>query len=224
MEQHRVQQQLQEVLAEQAHVKGQLEVITEQLQLISKCKHTIQVSPQVNPKGSQGTDNPAYGSNAKTDKSRAPCQSQAPSAGESPRTMAEVVKTHVPKGHVMDSDGFISKDKRPHRELGRSKRPLVTGTKTRSKLRPAVNDIRIFATKFNPEETESDVKAFVEELLGDDCHVEKIRVRTTRHASFIVTAKRRHEQVLLDPNSWEEGVQVRKFYGRLGTSNENRTT
>ena len=101
---------------------------------------------------------------------------------------------------------------------------MVTGNRTREKLRPTVNDVRILATKFCPEETASDVKNYVIDLIGDGCSVEKIHARTTRHSSFIVTASRRHEAILLDPSSWEEGVQVRHFYGRLKILTDHRTT
>ena len=132
---------------------------------------------------------------------------------QTPRTAADVLKAHIPRGHSVDQDGFMSKDIR--RNKRQNHRPMVTGTKTQVKLRPAVNDVRIFATKLSPEETEADIRNYVEEIIGDRCNIEKIRTRTTRYASFIITASKRHETLLLDPNSWEEGVQVRHFYGRL---------
>ena len=113
----------------------------------------------------------------------------------------------------------MTKIKRTDQVTDRTKRhhprPMVTGSKLREKLRPAVSNVRIFATKFHPEETEMEVKAFVEEVIGDDCRVEQISARTSMHSSFIITASKRHEEILLDPSSWKEGVQVRHFYGRL---------
>ena len=95
---------------------------------------------------------------------------------------------------------------------------MVAGVKSQSKLKPTVNDVRIFATRFNPEETEADIQSYVYEQTGADCSVEKIISRTTRHSSFLITTSRRYEQALLDPNTWEEGVLVRHFYGRLKTT------
>ena len=101
---------------------------------------------------------------------------------------------------------------------------MVTEVRTQGKLKPSINSIRIFATRFSPDESEEDVKAYVSELIGSECDVEKIPARTTRHSSFIVTASRRYEQVLLDPNSWENGIQVRYFYGKLKNSNVVNTS
>ena len=54
----------------------------------------------------------------------------------------------------------------------RPQRPMVTGTKFQGELRPAVNDVRIFATRLDPEETESDLKKYVQDLIGDNCMIE----------------------------------------------------
>ena len=56
------------------------------------------------------------------------------SDSESFMTMADVVRLKVPKGHTIDSEGFISKDKRMSAErskqteyASRNKRPVVVG-------------------------------------------------------------------------------------------------
>ena len=129
-----------------------------------------------------------------------------------------------PIGYVMDQDGYMTRAPRaarqepPEQDTGqhrRKRRPCVTGVKEPMKLKPTVNDIRIFATKFSPEETEEEVKAYLDEMIDSGCSVERIQARTTRYASFLITASRRHEEVLLDPNTWEMGVEVRHFYGQL---------
>ena len=234
MEHHKVEQQLQAVLAEQAEVRAQLLRISDQLarihdgkmarhqQVLSSPSDHHCPTPRTQAATSQITSPP-------TDKSPRPLSPGVSEGAEAPRTLAQVVKQHAPRGYTVDSEGFMSKDKGAHMDSRGSNRkhqhPMVTGTKLREKLRPSVNDIRIFATKFSPEETESDIKAYVMELLGDDCKckVEKIRARTTRHSSFLVTASKAYESILLDPSSWEEGVQVRHFFGRLSKSPENRT-
>ena len=98
---------------------------------------------------------------------------------------------------------------------------MVVGVKSPGKLKPTVNDLRIFASRFDPDESDADLKAYVSELIGTDCMVEKIKARTKRHSSFVITASKRHEHILLDPNSWEEGVLVRRFYGQLRNSIES---
>ena len=100
---------------------------------------------------------------------------------------------------------------------------MVTGVRTQGKLKPPINEVRIFATRFNPEESEADLKTYVSDLIGDDCSVKKIQLRTNRHSSFVVTTKKHYEHILLDPNSWEEGIQVRYFYGQPGNSMRNET-
>ena len=237
LERHKVQRQLQEVLAEQVHVKEQLALINEKLLRMNDVGMAKQ--KQTEPKANQAQGNKAQSSRSPSESSPSPqtyqnktksnqsssLHSLSPSTGpsdegdtaQSPRTLADIVKRHVPSGHSIDSDGFIYKDKRQTKQQ-QHHRAIVTGTKSPVKLRPAVNDVRIFATKLSPEETENDIRTYVEEMIGDQCTVEKIRSRTTRHSSFIVTVARRYEAKLLDPSSWEEGVQVRHFYGRLGGS------
>ena len=65
----------------------------------------------------------------------------------------------------MDSQGFLTKEKRARQEADRTKRhhqrTMVTGSKSREKVIPAIINVRIFATKFHPEETESEIKAYV---------------------------------------------------------------
>ena len=83
-----------------------------------------------------------------------------------------------------------------------------------------MNDVRIFATKFSPDESEEDVKAYLDEFIGSEVSVKRIKTRTTRYASFLITTSRRHEEVLLDPNTWELGVQVRYFYGQFRNASD----
>ena len=103
----------------------------------------------------------------------------------------------------------------------RPKRPIVTGVKTQEKLKPTVNEACIFATKFHPTETSSNIKTYIEEQIGINCSVEQILTRTKRYSSFLITASKRYEQALLDPNAWEKGVQVRRFHGKLRDSDES---
>ena len=128
--------------------------------------------------------------------------------------MTNVDKTHVPRGFALNTDGYLRRESFQRRKR-QPQRPMVTGVKTRSLLKPAINDVRILATKFNPDESETDIEAYILAQTGVKSTVQKIKTITDRHSSFLVTASRKHEEVLLDPNTWEEGVQVRHFYGRL---------
>ena len=213
IEQNKVQNQLQQVLEEQAQVRAQLASITEQLIAIRTAKVPVSSHTTVSDQRKvqlEGQEKPV---------------SSAPIAEASAKTFADKVKERVPRGHTMDAEGFVSKDPRPQHASGpsqrqrRAERPMVTGVRAQGKLKPTVNIIRLFATRFSPDETENDLKAYVNDLIGSECNVDKIVARTTRHSSFIITASRRYEKILLNPNSWEEGVQVRYFYGRLNKSN-----
>ena len=218
---------LHQVLAEQAEVKAQLVDISEKLARIREEKSKAPGgSSQITTQPSNRTSS----SLAKTQlrDSQVPVESQVPTleVPDSRRNLAEVVKQQIPRGYAMEADGFMRKENRRQQESRsnksniqrRSQHPMVTGVRAQGQLRPSVSEVRIFATRFDPNETEGDIKEYVTELIGDACEVIKIPIRSNRHASFIVYAKKRHEQLLLDPNSWEDGVQVRHFFGRFKTS------
>ena len=207
IEQHKVQNQLQEVLSEQADVKAQLASINEQLERIRDNKQSKDQTI-----GALSQDQ--HIRSDRTNRSKVEASEQQ----DSTRSMADIVKGQIPKGFTMDPEGFMSREKRLHKEApGRTKprprnhRPMVTGVRTQDKLKPTVSEVRIFATRFNPDESEMDVKAYLYDLIGSECSVEKIKVRTTRHASFLITASRRFEQVLLDPKFQIHGKTAYKF-------------
>ena len=221
LEQHQICRQLHEVQTEQAYVKSQLEIISKQLEILREQKKVISPRPQSRLERSQCGEQ-SQGQTAEV--------INVVSDSDSCLTMADIVRLKAPKGHTIDSDGFISKDKailaeksKKAKHQRQNQRPVVVGVKSPGKLKPAVNEVRIFATKFDPDETEADLKAYVSDLIGQDCvvEVEKIIVRTKRHSSFVITASKRYEQILLDPNSWEEGVLVRRFYGQLRSKIEH---
>ena len=216
LDQSAIQQQLAGVLAEQAAVKKQLEDISAQLLLLREPKprsfaQCLKIDSQTEP----GTPSRCTASNP-----RSPRATSGLSGASGPRLemRCEVEETPQPRGYTVDGEGFMSrakKDSRPKRQ-----RPMVIGTKSPTKLKPIVNDVRIFATRFSPDESETDIRKYIFDITGIECTVERILARTSRHASFLITASRRHEQVLLDPNTWEEGIQVRHFYGRLRNSSD----
>ena len=124
----------------------------------------------------------------------------------------------------MDAEGFTSRTDRSsgfqHRSQTRSQRPMVMGVRKPTRFKPAISEIRIFATKFDPDEPASDIHSYLSDEMGIDCTVERITSRTQRYASFLITTKKKFEQVILDPNTWEEGIYVRHFYGRLRTTED----
>ena len=180
MEQHKVKQQLQQVLEEQVHVKAQLTSITEQLNRIRDEKRIAhqQVRPEAQVHvGSHRSDAQA----GRSPRSHRVHDLNAHESHDSSRTWTNVVKQHASRHH--DAKGFtkdfgVSVSKTTgSQEEGRTKSQrrgqttMVTGIRSQRKLKPTINEIRIFATKFDPEESESDLKDYISELINDQCIV-----------------------------------------------------
>ena len=97
MEKHKVQKQLQQVLAEQTNVREQLVIIADQL---ARIRDEKQVRHQNNLKPPQDLQCPTPQTQVTTssppaDRSPRPTRRSA-EAEDSPRTMAQVVRQHVP--------------------------------------------------------------------------------------------------------------------------------
>ena len=74
---------------------------------------------------------------------------------------------------------------------------------------------KFFVSIFNPELTIEDFKAFCSDIVGDDYSVEKLTTKYPSYSSFLITCDVTHKVKLLDPQSWEEGVLIRPFYGEF---------
>ena len=66
------------------------------------------------------------------------------------------------------------------------------------------------------------MKEYVKGLIGEDCDVEKLNSRFPSYSSFVITCSKCHENTLLDPDEWEEGLLVRPFYGKTVKNNMNK--
>ena len=82
-----------------------------------------------------------------------------------------------------------------------------------------VKKARIFISRLDPDETVDNMKEYVKGLTGEDCDVEKLNARFPTYSSFVITCSKRHENTLLDPDEWEEGLLVRPFYGKIMKNN-----
>ena len=229
LEHHKVNSQLQDVLNEQAYVRSQLKDIAEQLKRLRE-ERNLEL-PQANRSKSSSPAVRSLSLPAQPSEPFTPtknCIGQTilyPNEVEHTAVVPDNTKNTVPRGYSIGPDGFMTrKTQASIRNRPRRSQALVTGVKAQGKLKPTVNEARIFATKFHPNETSSDVKNYIEEQIGAACSVEQIVTRTKRYSSFLITASRRYEQALLDPNTWEEGVQVRRFYGKLRTSDGSSST
>ena len=59
------------------------------------------------------------------------------------------------------------------------------------------------------------MKEYVKGLIGEDCEVEKLNSKFPSYSSFVISCSKNHENKLLDPDEWEEGLLVRPFYGKI---------
>ena len=74
---------------------------------------------------------------------------------------------------------------------------------------------KFFVSIFNPELTIEDFKAFCSDIIGDDYSVEKLTTKYPSYSFFLITCDITHKVKLLNPQSWEEGVLIRSFYGEF---------
>ena len=111
---------------------------------------------------------------------------------------------------ITREQGFLTRI--PRRTLQR--RNAVKGARKGSQLRVALSAAKSFLWVYNlhTECTAAEVEAYVKELIeDDDVTVEKSKLKRTESSAFIVTCKRRHQDTLLQPDSWEENVRVRIY-------------
>ena len=232
LEQARIQEQLKAVLAEQTAVKQQLSAIALQLERVRETRaaptfaQCVSGQSQVVTQGSSAVPRASPDASASAERSRG-CSNNTSITPPVLRSESVQEVPRPPRGYAADQEGFMTRIPRAARQESsqvghrrKRERPYVTGVKEQGKLKPTVNDVRIFATKLSPDESEEDVKAYLEEFIDSRFSVKQIKTRTTRYASFLITTSRRHEEVLLDPNTWELGVQVRYFYGQFRNASD----
>ena len=115
-----------------------------------------------------------------------------------------------------DNDGFtlVSRRRRP-------RRCIITGSKSGTSLRSVAQKVQIFVSRLEPDLLPSTLKDYVKEIIDDDCEVEKRSTRYPSYSSFVVTCDFRHKESLLNPEEWEDGVIIRRFYGMLTNRSGN---
>ena len=74
---------------------------------------------------------------------------------------------------------------------------------------------RIFLSRLNLQCTVDQIKEHVHEIIGTDSVVERIQNKSSLYASFLITVDKDHEDKILDPDEWQEGLIVRPFRGAL---------
>lgn len=97
----------------------------------------------------------------------------------------------------------------------RRNRNEVTGNRAGSELGVVtrVKKCAIFVSRLGPQITAEKVKAFVDQIISNSCEVEKLNTRYDSYSSFRITCEEKYNDKVLDPDMWEEGVLIRKFFG-----------
>ena len=127
----------------------------------------------------------------------------------------------VPRGFVRDNQGFLSRVPRP-----RQSSKIKTGKKTGTSLKVVrpVKTSRIFISRLDPECPIEAVQEFVTTMTGNDCVVEKLKPKFPSYSSFVITVNKEHEDTVLNPDEWEEGLILRPFYGKVNQAENAEST
>ena len=125
------------------------------------------------------------------------------------------------RGYRMDDDGFLHRIPR----RSRAQQSLVTGRKSGTALRaaPVVKRIKIFVSRLDPSETTDSMREYVRGLTGTECVIERLKSKFPTYSSFVITCDKQFENILLNPDEWEEGLLVRPFFGKIRKHDENKS-
>ena len=121
----------------------------------------------------------------------------------------------VPNGNI--AAPHRQKRDAPFQQRPRRNKPLLTGMKADTTLRAveAVRKISVFISRCHPDETSDGIKSYVQEIISDECSVQKLPTKFPTYSSFVVTCDAKHDEKIMSPDEWSSGILIRKFYGRL---------
>ena len=111
--------------------------------------------------------------------------------------------TYNSRTQTRDEERFLTRILR--RRIQR--RNAVKGARGSPKLRVALSAAKFFLWVYNlhTECTAAEAESHVKELIeDDDVTVKKLTLKRTESSAFIVTCKRRHQDALLQSDSWEK--------------------
>ena len=88
-----------------------------------------------------------------------------------------------------------------------------TGRKNCTNLRSVqqVRNLRIFVSRLEAGLTADILKDYICELIGDECTVANLANKYPNYSSFLVICNERHEEAIMNPDGWEEGVFVMRY-------------
>ena len=102
---------------------------------------------------------------------------------------------------------------------------VIIGKAHHDKLKvvKSVKRVGIFVSRLHEDTTCDNIKRYVSENIGCEIlSVEKLKSKYTGYASFHIECTQDQSQKLLDENSWDNGLLVRRWYAaRATTSDKN---
>ena len=138
---------------------------------------------------------------------------------------------HVKEGerwlgrYIQDSEGFLHRASKNNRHatgnlnqnVKNKRNPTIRGTKKGTALRVIPPRRKIFVTNLHADTSAEDVTTYVKTVIeenDEDLSVERIQSRNpaSKIASFVINCHKRHYDLLLLADSWEEDTRVRPFY------------
>ena len=95
-----------------------------------------------------------------------------------------------------------------------------TGGKKGTNLRSVqqVRNIRIFVCRLEARLTADILKDYFCELIGDECTVSKLATKYPTYSSFMVICDDKYKEAIMNPDEWEEGVFVMRYFNRTRPS------
>ena len=75
----------------------------------------------------------------------------------------------------------------------------------------------IFVSRLGPDTTTDQLKNYVKDSFDKDVEATKLQTKYPTYSSFVISCNLDDKDLFLNPTSWEEGVLVRIFRGKLPT-------
>ena len=99
----------------------------------------------------------------------------------------------------------------------RRRRTTITGTRTRNLLNvvQVTRKYRIFVSRLSPDTSTDHLKNYVKNSFDKNVEVTQLQTRYPTYASFVISCNYVDKDMLLSPESWEEGVLIRSYRGKL---------
>ena len=98
----------------------------------------------------------------------------------------------------------------------RGRRPVVVGSKDGTNLRSViqVKNVRVFISRLEANISIATIKEYVDNMIGDECKVERLKTKYDSYSSFLVTCGLRYKDTVMNPEEWQVGVLIRPFFGQ----------